>query len=404
MDPRERVQLHLCSPKWVAFLVVAFLVIHHDGSSFAEVWPPQVKEIGIVSSADGAKQPALFYTPDSTDPKPLLVALHTWSDNYLQKDSVPYADWCIEKEWAFIHPNFRGPNKTPQATGSDLVVRDILDAVAFATMNANVDPSRIYLVGVSGGGYTALLMAGRAPDLWAGVSSWVPLTDLQQWYLDCKKSGRKYAGDIVASLGGIPTEDPNIEREAAKRSPLTFLPSAGSVPIDLNAGIHDGHTGSIPIHHSLRAFNLLAKEEDRLSEEDMNHMVEKAEIPGHLASFSENDPTYGDKRVLFRKKSNNIRLTLFEGGHEIVFEAALTLACQTAEIRCFHLPQIAKGPRKSLGPLPSVGGMRAGCSQFLSMSTHRANLQSKQKDRVFQVFPMPMVPEEWLCKIIDRYG
>jgi dienelactone hydrolase len=318
---------------------MALLTTVLAGSGFAEEWPPQVKEIGIVSSADGAKQPALFYTPDSTDPKPLLVALHTWSGNYLQKDSIPYAGWCIEKGWVFIHPDFRGPNKTPQATGSDLVVRDILDAVAYSTMNANVDPSRIYLVGVSGGGYTALLMAGRAPELWAGVSSWVPLTNLKQWYLDCKKSGRKYAGDIVASLGGIPTEDPNIEREAAKRSPLTFLPSAGSVPIDLNAGIHDGHTGSIPIHHSLRAFNLLAKEEDRLSEEDMNHMVEKAGIPGHLASCREADPTYGEKTVLFRGKSNNIRLTLFEGGHEIVFEAALTWLAKQQKSGAFNSPK-----------------------------------------------------------------
>jgi dienelactone hydrolase len=290
----------------------------------AAEWPPQVKDIAVTSTADNTQQPALFYTPDTADPKPLLVALHTWSSHYRQPDSIPYADWCIEKDWVFIHPNFRGPNKTPEATGSDLVVQDIVDAVAYAKENANVDPRRVYLVGASGGGYTSLLMAGRVPDLWAGVSSWVPLTDLKQWYLDCKKSGKKYAGDIVASLGGIPTENPDIEREAAKRSPMTHLPSAKSVPIDLNAGIHDGHTGSIPIDHSLRAFNLLAKDEDRLSEEDIAYMVEKAEIPGRLAECREDDPAYCKKTVLFRKKSNNIRLTLFEGGHEMVFEAALS--------------------------------------------------------------------------------
>ena len=48
---------------------------------------------------------------------PLLVALHTWSGDYKQRASIPYAQWCIEKGWAFVHPQFRGPNRRPEATG-----------------------------------------------------------------------------------------------------------------------------------------------------------------------------------------------------------------------------------------------------------------------------------------------
>jgi poly(3-hydroxybutyrate) depolymerase len=130
-----------------------------------KVWPQEISQIKHTSSADSTPQPAFFYTPKTKKPVPLLVALHTWSGNYRQNMSIPYAQWCIDKGWAFIHPNFRGPNRNPRATGSELVVADIISAVDYAKTHANVDTSRIYLVGVSGGGYTSLLMAARAPDV-----------------------------------------------------------------------------------------------------------------------------------------------------------------------------------------------------------------------------------------------
>jgi len=303
-------------------LLLAGLTFLPNGECVSEEWPNQVSEVRYTSSADGSEQPALFYVPDVTGERPLLVALHTWSDDYRQKMSVPYAQWCIEKGWVFIHPSFRGPNKNPEATGSEWVVHDILDAVSFAKQRGKVDTTRIYLVGASGGGYTALLMDGRAPDVWAGVSAWVPITDLVQWYLDCKKSGRRYADDVVASVGGIPTEDPQAKTEAEKRSPLTYLAGAENVPVDINAGITDGHTGSVPVTHSIRAYNLLAREADRIGDADVATMAEKAEVPAHLR-FSGEDPLYGEKKVLLRKSSQKVRLTLFDGGHEIVFEAAL---------------------------------------------------------------------------------
>ena len=287
------------------------------------LWPEAIQEVRILSTADGTEQPALFYAPEGKEKRPLLVALHTWSGDYLQEIGIPYADWCIEKGWVLIHPNFRGPNHNPQATGSELAVRDVLDAVEYAKKNASVDEARIYLIGVSGGGYMALLMAGRAPDRWAGVSAWVPLTDLKQWYLDSVKADRNYAQDIVASVGGIPTENARAEEECRKRSPLTYLAAAKGTKIDINAGIHDGHTGSIPIRHSLEAFNLLASEEDRISEADIDFMVEKELVPVSLRGEVQADPLYGEKKVLFRRVSKNVRITLFEGGHEILFAAGL---------------------------------------------------------------------------------
>lgn len=114
-------------------------------------WNRAVQSITYRSSADGTDQPMMFYKPQRDEPRPLLVALHSWSNNYRQKESVIYAEWSIANDWIFIHPNFRGANNKPQATGSELVIGDVLSAIDYAKANARVDESRIYAVGWSGG-------------------------------------------------------------------------------------------------------------------------------------------------------------------------------------------------------------------------------------------------------------
>lgn len=296
---------------------------NEDHKANVEGWPQEIREIKYLSSADSSRQPALFYAPKTKKAVPLLVALHTWSGNYTQEMSVPYAEWCIEKGWIFIHPNFRGPNRSKEATGSELVIKDIVSAVDYAKNRANVDSHRIYLVGASGGGYTALLMAGRAPHIWAGISAWAPIADLRAWYFECKKAKRRYAGDIVKSCGDAPGQNPTFDAEYKKRSPITYLDKAVGLPLDINAGIRDGHTGSVPISHSLRAFNRMASKDDRISEKDIKYFVEKVQVPPDLKKQS-TDPAYGKKVPLFRKTSGNARITIFDGGHKIVYKAALT--------------------------------------------------------------------------------
>jgi pimeloyl-ACP methyl ester carboxylesterase len=290
-------------------------------------WPeyPQVRKIEYLSSGDNTMQPALFYAPDTNEPVPLLVGLHSWSGNYRQKLSLPYADWSIKNNWVFIHPHFRGGNKKPEACGSDLVIADILTAVEYAKQNAKVDPTRIYLVGGSGGGYTALQVAGRAPDVWAGVSAWLAPTVLEDWYYQNKLIGcEEHASDIVKSCGGLPGQSPEIDAEYAKRSPVTHLINAKNLPLDINAGIHDGHDeGGVPVSHSFKAFNAVADPNDRISDGDIRYFNDKSEVPPHLRQTID-DPTYGQNKALFRKVSGKTRLTIFDGGHRMNQHAALT--------------------------------------------------------------------------------
>ncbi len=288
-------------------------------------WSRKVKETYYPSSIDNSQQPSLVYAPKKVDGKrPLLVALHTWSNDFLQEGGQPlFGDWCIQNDWFMIHPNFRGKNKTAQSTGSDLAVRDIVSAVEYMTSEYDVDENRIYLVGVSGGGHMSLLMAGRHPEIWAGVSAWCPVTDIQAWWEQKSKDGpERYAEEIERVLGGIPGSDLEATQQARYRSPISYLSSASNVSIDINHGIDDGRKGSVPFTHSLHAFNRIVSAEDAINEEDINNFYETQTVPTHLKT-SIKDPVYGRKIPLFRKTTSNTRITIFKGGHEIVHEAAL---------------------------------------------------------------------------------
>jgi len=282
----------------------------------------QQRKIGYRSTADGTMQPAMFYDPVKKEKVPLLVTLHTWSNDYESDFHQECLDWCREKGWVYIHPNFRGPNRHPEATGSELVVQDIADAVTYASRHAAVDPTRVYLMGTSGGGYTALLMAGRRPELWAGVSSWVPITDLKAWYHESKSRNSKYWKDIVDSCGGPPGASKEVDQQYKLRSPLTHIENARGVALDINAGIRDGHKGSVPVSHSLRAFNEIAFKQERFTEEEIEAITTLAAIPKHLQQDL-SDPTYGNNQPLLRRYSGRARVTLFDGDHEYVPSAAL---------------------------------------------------------------------------------
>ena len=300
-----------------------------SGVTTHQVWPGEVETIYTISRIDSTKQPALYYNPDHfvdekpEQARPLLVALHTWSGTYRQRWSLDY--WKLAKKhgMVFIHPHFRGANNKPEATGSKLAMSDILDAVSYARRNANVDSSRIYLVGSSGGGYMALLMAGKHPDIWTAVSAWVPITDLERWYYQSKVLKQRYAADIENSCGGVPGCSDSVDYQYFQRSPIHFLTDAhvnlfahvSDLPIDINAGIRDGHDGAVPIDHSLYAFNALADSSDRIPESDIRYMVDWARIPEGYPEPPA-DSLYEDHMPLLRRHSNNVRLTIFDGAHQ----------------------------------------------------------------------------------------
>ena len=283
-----------------------------------------VKKVFIPSSADRTFQDAFFCRAEVKGPRPLLVGLHTWSmcfrDGFEQ-----YRDVCEKLGWDLVYPNFRGPNWTRQAMGSHYVVTDLMDARQYAIDHSDIDPERIYLAGGSGGGHCSLMMAGRTPGAWAGISSWCPISDLQAWHDQCmdKPGNQAYALEIEAAAGGNPGQELVARLRCEERSPLTWLHAAtNQVTLDISSGIHDGHRGSVPISHALHAFNAVAAPEDRIAEEDIRTMTETETIPSHLR-WEGTDPSYGKYTVLLRRVSGRVRLNIFEGAHDIVLPAAM---------------------------------------------------------------------------------
>lgn len=279
----------------------------------------RIKTISYFCSIDKSMQKAKCFVAGGDSPRPLLVALHTWSYTY-EQDCTAYARFCLENNWNFIFPDFRGPNWTADACGSDKVVEDIADAVAYMKCAANVDNSRVYLMGGSGGGHCSLLLAARHPELWTAVSAWCAISDIAAWHDECIRIERGYYEHIRQACGGDPSLSAEAKAEADSRSPLTYLGNASRVVLDISTGIHDGHifagrNGSVPVSQTLNAFNVLAKDEDKISAEDIAFITANQQIPEKFGT-PECDPSFGENTVLFRRQSNLARVTLFEGGHD----------------------------------------------------------------------------------------
>lgn len=284
---------------------------------------PPLADITIKSSLDGSMEPSRIWVPEQAKSSrvPLLVFLHSWSGDFRQDNSV-WLKQAATRGWIFLHPNFRGRNNTPAACGSRLARQDILDAVDWTARTYRVDASRIYLAGASGGGHMALLMAGHHPTRFSAVSAWVGITDLAAWYRFHLKDGKpqNYARMILKSLGQPPGSSTRIDLQYADRSPVSVLAHAANLPLDLCAGVHDGKTGSVPIHHTMRAWNLVAVARKAppsvlISDAEMKQLWSQGRLldPGSHENLV--DSEFG-RRIHLRRRSGRSRVTIFEGGHE----------------------------------------------------------------------------------------
>ncbi|MEJ8758091.1 prolyl oligopeptidase family serine peptidase [Pontibacter sp. H259] len=283
---------------------------------------PEIEQVSITSTKDGKKQPALFYASTSTKKKPLLVVLHSWSSEYLQVVSIPYALWAKLNDWVFIQPNYRGAFKTPDAMASDLAIQDIMDAVHFAKGSADIDPSRIYIVGSSGGAMTALVTASKHPDVWAGVVAWVPVFDLVDWYKFSQNyPHRDYNRHIVAACGGEPIPGTAAAEECKRRSPSTYLHNLKGIPVFLAHGTIDV---LVPPDHSIRAFNMLVDSAAQIPQWQMDSLVINKEVPKEMTSdgpskyFGPKDP-----KLLYTKKAGVVDLFLYYGVHDMAYNPSL---------------------------------------------------------------------------------
>lgn len=298
-----------------------------DDAAESEASLPVTLQYDIPSSLDGKSQPVLAWAPDTAKVQktPLFVFLHSWSSDYTQ-DNSKWLKACAERGWIWLHPNFRGINQSPQACGSRLARQDILDAIEHACELWQVDRERIYLAGVSGGGHMSLLMAGHHPERFSAISAWVGPTDLAQWHRFHTQDGKpgKYAKMIEKSLLGAPGTSPEIDAEYRDRSPVYHLHQATTLPVSIWAGVEDGHTGSVPVSHSLWAFNAVCRglQRPEISDLEIQQLVRDRQLQQPTADDMAEDVELG-RKIFLRRRAGPSVVTIFDGGHESLPPAAM---------------------------------------------------------------------------------
>jgi pimeloyl-ACP methyl ester carboxylesterase len=308
----------------VRVLTLVMVVVCATALRAAEV--PPLTEIRVESTLDGTMQPSRLWVPEEEagEALPLLVSLHSWSGDYTQ-DRSEWQTEAVARGWIYLQPNFRGVNDHPQACGSPLARQDVLDAMDWVIERHNVDTSRVYLAGASGGGHMSLLMAARHSKRFSAVSAWVGISDLADWYRFHSPDGtpQRYAQMIAASCGGPPGTSEEVDRQYHERSSIHFLQAAVGLPLDIVTGVKDGKSGSVPIHHSLRAFNVVAKAGGHVTipEAEMDLLWEQGRLSEPQENDETPDATYG-RDILLRREAGAARVTIFDGGHEALPLAA----------------------------------------------------------------------------------
>ena len=145
-------------------------------------------------------------------------------------------------------PEFRGSNlkSNPNCThacGSEYAKQDIKDAIDYLLENEEIDRDNIFLLGLSGGGHMALLMAGMCPECFKAIGAFVPITDLEKWAAE----NEGYRPHILSCCGGS-------AEEMKKRSPINYIDRIASSNLKLFHGKYDD---VVPVSHSLELFNAI---------------------------------------------------------------------------------------------------------------------------------------------------
>jgi pimeloyl-ACP methyl ester carboxylesterase len=90
-------------------------------------------------------------------------------------------DQATQRGWLVLAPDLRREGKPWHVAVLDVQHR-IMELVQKVCSEYAVDRSRIYIIGISGGGYRAILMAEKYPDFFAAAVDIKGPMDLKQWY------------------------------------------------------------------------------------------------------------------------------------------------------------------------------------------------------------------------------
>ena len=206
-----------------------------------------------VQTRDGAAIEAYLTAPPGGAPGPLVVLPHGGPE----VRDTPTWDRQVQvlaaQGWWVLQPNFRGSGGYGLAFASegwgrwgDRMQEDVEDAVDHAIKTRGLDAARVGIMGISYGGYAALMGAVRRPDLYKAAISICGVGDLPEM-LAYEKRDDSSAENEVYRFWSTRIGDGE-EAAAALASPRRRAAEIGC-PIMLVHGVDDG---IVPVFQSRR--------------------------------------------------------------------------------------------------------------------------------------------------------
>lgn len=163
----------------------------------------------------------LLWRPNGHGAGPTIVQIHGGPTGQALADWNPRAQWLVQQGYTVLQPNHRGSSgygvtyrNALDGRWGERDVADVVSGIRHAIKEGWAAPTRIAVMGGSAGGFTALNVAARHPDLVAAVVALYPVTDL----LDLAATTHRFeSGDLARLVGPLPAS----RDEYVARSPIT---------------------------------------------------------------------------------------------------------------------------------------------------------------------------------------
>jgi dienelactone hydrolase len=203
---------------------------------------------------------ALLAVPDGARaPYPAVFDIHGGPTAHDEDVYDARSSSFVDAGYAVVLVNYRGStgygSAWRDAIESDIGHTELADVAAVRAAlvaDGTLDPARTAVTGGSWGGYLALLAAGTQPDLWAAVTSIVPVADYVAAYADEMESLKAFDRSL---FGGSPEEVPERYERA---SPITYAAHVRA-PLLIMAGLNDPRCPIRQIDNYLARLDALGK-------------------------------------------------------------------------------------------------------------------------------------------------
>jgi len=170
--------------RWLNIIVDRLEIIARTAGDAVYPAATQQHERAYISPADNSPQPYWVYVPANYSPRrkyPLVVFLHGYAPEITKAEPwLPgEATWKLatERDMILVVPYGRR-NSDFVGIGED----DTLTVTNEVKKYYSVDGSRVFLLGISMGGYGAHAVAMHRPDVWTGVTPMCGRTDFYLWF------------------------------------------------------------------------------------------------------------------------------------------------------------------------------------------------------------------------------